>query len=372
MAFRVLSSEELELLTENQRKSYEEELAFYNERVKFVEQLERFENMEIAPYKPRFPVIPKIEKAPGQEFVKPEYGFLKFTHPKRPECQVETICIGGPQKPVLPPVVKISIPDSTFKETETVSPSLPLVEKPENVTGLFFTPVTAGPSVMVKKHLKSTVPVVEAFAFLTSEYTVPMPKKPAVEIPGIKIPKTAGKLSIALPEAVIPGQVDILWRPVGERRAEVPKVLDAPVVNVMFCGPNIQKTELPEIPKAVIPTEKFHKPEYKVSDLPLVQVPKADISQFTVPKPGKSVLPAIMKPDRIPKLYGTRSVNHTPEIEHPSIHVLSVQPMKRVYARAGGLPVPCSVTLPDVHTEELLEILLPQQRKNEPVEESFA
>ena len=37
MAFNILSSDEIELLTDNQRKSYEKELANYNERVEFVE-----------------------------------------------------------------------------------------------------------------------------------------------------------------------------------------------------------------------------------------------------------------------------------------------------------------------------------------------
>jgi len=42
MAFNILSSNEIELLTEDQRKSYEKELAIYKERVKFVEQMEMF------------------------------------------------------------------------------------------------------------------------------------------------------------------------------------------------------------------------------------------------------------------------------------------------------------------------------------------
>lgn len=40
MAFKILSTNEIDLLTENQRTQYEDELAIYNGRVKFVEQLD--------------------------------------------------------------------------------------------------------------------------------------------------------------------------------------------------------------------------------------------------------------------------------------------------------------------------------------------
>ena len=43
MAFKILTEDEIKLLTDKQRIQYENQLAIYNERVKFVEQLEKLD-----------------------------------------------------------------------------------------------------------------------------------------------------------------------------------------------------------------------------------------------------------------------------------------------------------------------------------------
>ena len=46
MAFRELTEKELELLTDSQRESYVQKLEIHRERARFVEQLEKMEQVE--------------------------------------------------------------------------------------------------------------------------------------------------------------------------------------------------------------------------------------------------------------------------------------------------------------------------------------
>lgn len=84
MAFKVLSQSELDLLTENQRNDYEKRFAIYHDRVKFIEQIEKFEEAEIKPYEPKLSKIPTLKKAPKKEFKKLDYSLIEFKPIKNP------------------------------------------------------------------------------------------------------------------------------------------------------------------------------------------------------------------------------------------------------------------------------------------------
>ena len=53
MAFRILNEEELQLLAGEQREQYEKELDIYRKRAAFVEQMEKYENADIRPFRPK-------------------------------------------------------------------------------------------------------------------------------------------------------------------------------------------------------------------------------------------------------------------------------------------------------------------------------
>ena len=81
MAFKILTEDEIKLLTDKQRIQYESQLAIYNERVKFVEQLEKLENVEIKPYEPTSTRIPAVGLSPEKIFTAPLYD-IKITETK--------------------------------------------------------------------------------------------------------------------------------------------------------------------------------------------------------------------------------------------------------------------------------------------------
>ena len=57
MAFTVLNEDRLLLLTDLQREQYEKEFDIYKKRVDFVEQLEKYENINMKPFEPNKPII---------------------------------------------------------------------------------------------------------------------------------------------------------------------------------------------------------------------------------------------------------------------------------------------------------------------------
>lgn len=126
MAFKILNSNQIELLTESQRESYEKELAIYNERVKFVEQIEQFENTVITPYEPKLTNISAISKAPEKEFGTPEYVIAKIEPVTKPELKVVSVSFDEPVTVALPKHMKIkNVPVEHVKKVEQCKPALP-------------------------------------------------------------------------------------------------------------------------------------------------------------------------------------------------------------------------------------------------------
>ena len=182
MAFRILTSDELELLTEQQRAYYEEELAAYNERVRFVEQIEKIESAEMQPFEPTLKPIPAVRKAPELVFTAPAYAVAENNAP----------AVSAPQKAVvfqdevttaLPcPAIAKPIHMPSGSSPETPSASLPLVgiatipdttfRKPEHSTAPSFPP-----------HAKVSAPVV--CADTKNDTTCQMPTIASVKVPEV-------------------------------------------------------------------------------------------------------------------------------------------------------------------------------------------
>ena len=344
MAFRILSFDELELLTENQRKSYEEELAIYNERVKFVEQIEKLENAVIKPYEPKLEAIPSVCEVPDGEFERPEYEFVKFApviklksnkaefHFDEPvmalvpehatisnvpigqmknverdkpvlpiiskaAAPVDSFAMAEQQRPILPVNVKVSIPDSTFNILEQTNPNLPAAAKPQNFTDLFFTPVVkeVSPAITVKNS-ERVVPVMEAPAFAAPEIVSPMLPKPEVEFPAVSAMEPPELPAPVLPKVAAAGKTDVSWKKTAKIKAELPEIFHAAAVQVLFNESDIQETKLPAVQKAEIPAGEFTAAEFSVYDFPMISVPQAHVPAFIAPKLGKPAVQAVEKP----------------------------------------------------------------------------
>lgn len=455
MAFNILSSDEIELLTDNQRKSYEKELAIYNERVEFVEQMERFENMVILPYEPEFPPISDISQIPKKEFVKPEYEMLEIVPIEKPEHmetavrfakldavdvpkygEMKSVTVwhlkkveqeepalpriikttvpnhsfakGGQQQPILPASIKISIPGNTFKKFEQASPSLPSKENTQNLARSLFEPVTMDASAIMADIPGGAVPAVEIPTFavaprasVTKSLSLANPVMPRLpqmpdrmpsnipfcapdiqqmELPGVPkatIPSTRLMKTDAATEVAVPGhrmpevpklavkfsEINIA-KIVEAEVPETPKVFDVPIIQASTLEPIIQGKGLPMVQKAGIPAKEFRKGEYAVSGLPKVVAPKPSMPLFFGPKHQEPMFPQIMKPGMVPKGNHKLAVDSTPRIERPSINIFFVEPYKKIHTEARGLPTVQAVDVPDVCTEEMLEILLPSLEKD--------
>lgn len=78
MAFKVLSEEEKVFLTDEELLQYEERLEIYQERVAFVERLEKIQNAFTEEYVPKFKGIKKIRKVAPKSFKMPENKQVKI------------------------------------------------------------------------------------------------------------------------------------------------------------------------------------------------------------------------------------------------------------------------------------------------------
>ena len=352
MAFKILSLEELELLTENQRENYEKELAIYNERVKFVEQMEKFENTVIKPYEPKLTAIPAVCEVPEKEFEEPEYEFVKITPFTKPESKVAVIDFGEPimavvpghtkiknvpvghmknverdkpvlpiiskaaapadlftkaeqQQPVLPASVKVSIPGNTFTLSERANPNLPIAVKPQNFAELFFTPDKIDSSVMTVNSAELIVPAIEVPAFAVPECVLSILPKPEAECPVVGVMQLPELTAPVLPKVIAAKQMDVSWKQTAEIKAELPETLGTTVIKVSFAEPDIEKTQLPSVLKAGIPAREFKTSEHTVSDLPIVSIAKAGNPVFTMSELEKPMVPTVVKKAESPSLLYT-------------------------------------------------------------------
>ena len=380
MAFKILSFEELELLTENQRESYERELAIYNQRVKFVEQMERLENTVITPYELELAAIPAICEVPREEFVGPEYVLAPVVPIVKPELDVPAFDFGGQvtavcpehvkitnipvgcmkklerdkpilpvvfkaaapansftkveqQRPTLPECVKISIPDSTFHISERTSPNLPLAVKPQNMTELCYTPITIDSSAITVNNPQLTMPMMEVPDFAAAEYVVPVLPKLEVEIPEIGVMESPEVKAPVLPKVIVSKQMDISFSPASEIKAELPETFDMPNIRVSFIKPSIQQIELPTVFKAEVPTKEFAASKHTVSELPMVSIPKSDVVLFAAPELPKPPVQAVVKPAVCPRLLFA-----VPELPKPTLQTV-VKPLAMPKPYDGSLSV---------------------------------
>ncbi len=364
MAFQILSNKELELLTENQRESYERELAIYSERVKFVEQMERLENTVITPYELELAAIPVICEIPQEEFVEPEYVLAPIAPIVKPELDVPVFDFGGPvtavrpehvkitnipagcmkklerdkpilpivfkaaapansftkveqQRPTLPECVKISIPDNTFHISERTSPNLPLAVKSQNMEELCYTPITIDSSAITVNNPQLTMPVMEVPDFTAPEYAVSILPKPEVEIPKIGVMDSPEVEAPVLPNVIVLKQMDVSFRKTGEIKAELPETFDMPNIRVSFGKPDIQQTKLPTVLKAEIPTKEFTAAEHTASELPMVSIPKSGVAVFTAPELPKPTVQKAVKPAVSPRLLFA-----VPELPKPTVQTV--------------------------------------------------
>ena len=130
MAFRILNEEELQLLAGEQREQYEKELDIYRKRAAFVEQMEKYENADIRPFRPK---LDFIAPASGPEIgpYRPREYKVKLQEPSaRPEAQLHFTKMEVMTEPELPEVDVNTADSRDIGRIEKPAPVLPDVPGP--------------------------------------------------------------------------------------------------------------------------------------------------------------------------------------------------------------------------------------------------
>lgn len=333
MAFRILSLEEIELLTEEQRKSYENELEIYNERVKFVEQLEKFENTVVSPYEPKFVNISDVKNAPEVVYAKPEYMVdlvdvdvnsvpeiptANFDEPVTatvPKClkakgvSVEHIKKAKCEKPKMPKSGKTVVPKKIIQKTEQNKPKLPQiigaviptkVHKIEKQDKLFMPAKakTVVPSVMSNSNQQVNPNLPEKFKVKTfnqmpvtplsinKKVANPVLPKSLMHFAELKSFKGAKRKDTTLLDTYIQNYAN-------KTKAELPNVSNI----------SVKKAELPNVQKTDIPIKAIHKFSHSrdsLAGLPTMDKSKTNVESYINSerkkvRVSKSVLPNLQK-----------------------------------------------------------------------------
>lgn len=384
MAFRVLSEKDLELLTESQREAYEEELAVYQERVKFVEQLERMENAQIEPYEPTLKSIPAIRKAPEKRIAKTERKAPVVCTVKKPVVNVALPEVKPIENPVLPKAV---IPAAVrVAQVQKVVPA---------VAGLPTSDVVRVPARKVKaldptKLEIQTVPKIRIPAAKQVTADNVKVKVGAAEKPVFKsIEKRVFEKVEATPCAVVvpPAKVRVpdVMVPVHNK----PKLPDAAVAFTEIRDYHISVPEMTALPEAAeirCTDISYNKPEISAASVapavrPVVPVkerrtvervqPEIPVAIKVVDKQQSYAAPQIGKPNVSQTVQPVKAPNRTykpvaqkrAEVAAPSSVTVPKKTVKEVVHNVEQLPQSVAITYPDPHSHEVLHALLMRAKK---------
>lgn len=341
MAFKILTEDEIKLLTDKQRIQYENQLAIYNERVKFVEQLEKLENVEIKPYEPTLTCIPAVGLPPEKIFTAPlydikiteqvikvqsKYDVVDFIKPAKavlPECSkitniktdnlkaIEHVKPALPEinnaaasvkiftkmeskSPILPKSKKVGMLGITFKKPQQAKPDLPAVIKPDNYANLDFTPVIIDNRAITANNPTAVTSQIALTKFVSPEKSQPVLPKLSVAFSDVKAFEKPEHTLSDLPKAVVPQdlpQQAALIKQTKISQANLPEISNISPVTASFNKPKIKDTQLPSILKVNAPECSFVKSEHNFTALPTVLKPQAVSKPFNMIQCQKPSLP---------------------------------------------------------------------------------
>lgn len=384
MAFKILSEKDLELLTDSQREQYNEALEIHREREKFVEQLEKMENIRIEPYQPSLAPIPAIRKAPEKHFVKKEHEVRGVNAFPRPVAKVRQVKAAPVAAPVVPKIEKAA--------AVRVKP----VRKEE---------VTA-----------DAVPVHEAVRIPRMDITMPEPVQPQLHAAAkIRVPtaKSVEKMPVQVRvEAGLKPKFKNFETFTFDRIKAKPWAVSAAPVSVRVPAAPVNASTQPKLPHAAVSfpaAKQYHIPAAEAVKLPetapvrcsaatytkpeIAPVPAVCISVPVIPQrshkavsPVRPQIPAAVRsvvkapdysapeiraavdtghtqPVRVPGRTFTPFTGTTPEVAVPTPVHAPKKVFKKVEDNIKPLPETVSVTLPDPHSNEVIRALLSRAKK---------
>lgn len=338
MAFKILEKEELELLSDDQRKQYEKELNLYQQRVAFVEQLERLENVQIEPFEPKLESISVMDEIEPKVFRKTEYIVSLCEPVQKPDLQISHFQKMEQIMPVLPYVTKgADIRERHIRKIETEHPELPSIDKTEMVIKPFSCPEKTQASVptvispriemsitygQLKDNLQQTphdmpditMPDIDIIPISVPVKTQPNLPDVPVSVAGVIMFHKPEKHDTGLPvigRPYIEGNYPEKMEPIHPFLPEV--VLNCHSVRADFHRPKQQSPELPTVAQTNVNVPVAPKTERVAPSLPRVPDVGTREKSFSKPEYPKPDLPTVPKLSIEEKLFG-KTVNTTMDL----------------------------------------------------------
>lgn len=299
MAFRILSNDEIELLTEAERNSYERELAVYNDRVKFVEQIEKFESTEITPYEPKFINVSVIGKVPEKIYSNPKYAAQLIDVAVKPAPKAHGTNFEEPVVAAVPKCLKVkNVSVEHIKKTPQYKNALPQMSKA-------FAPVVAN---IKAKHGIPALPEI-------GKTVAPPDVCVRLELNNPVLPETE--------KTIVPSKTFKKIEQVKPSVANNLKLQSFPELDftATFINSKAINKFKPDIMQPRIKSREFTLPEREKPVLPLLSVGFKKVKQFEAPEQAKPYLPEPVIPGKANILYKQMK---KPQIQLPEASNVSV------------------------------------------------
>lgn len=317
MAFIVLNEDQIALLTEEQKKQYENELDIYNERAAFVERIKILEDIKIPLHEPKFQYINVIDEIPEKDFDKPECKMktrnqmsqiklsdISFSgveslciilpeHSKRANIEIEHIKKIEATPLELPKVAKIKSAVQSFEQVESEAPILPNVKR--IATELFVNFEKALPDIVIQPINILNINISDMSSISFTELKVENFILPEVMIAfdDIKDFDRIEQTSLKLPNIIKPN-IDIKVEKVKPIQTVLPEWSNIEVVDYVFDKIKLSNPKLPTILKPTVIKEKRTFAKYSVANLPITNPCKTELKSFRKPGYKEVELPAVV------------------------------------------------------------------------------
>ena len=413
MAFRVLNEDEIALLSDKQKKQYDEELSIYQERIAFIEQIEMLEKVEIPPYEPQLKEIAMIGGIPQKKYAVHKgdlnaHGIPKCFHPTGVEVNhmKETGAV-SPELPALSHPKKVEI---LFSAPELLEPQLPFAKVSfQNISDVRITEVNSS------KLPDAKVVFDREFAFKMDEPSRPIlpeavvtfgnipvfqdfkvnhPLIPAVDSPNCTLRKEA---NIPVAHADIPsvkgmerilknktfnkpelGDVKVpqITKPITdsyEFQIRKHTVTELPDIQRLVCSVKplearqYSRTKLPDVQRPVCSVKPVEAKQYNVTKLPEVQKPVCRIHEKQVRQYSQTELPKIKQVDIVNKEFRAPKMAE-PVITCVKLPVANSPKFGKIDSSVRGLPNNLSIEIPDAYAK--WKALLPVENELRTLEEA--
>ena len=340
MAFKKLTEEQLELLTEVQRQRYLQELSLYEQREAFVRSMEAYENVELPAVKPTLRPIRMAEPMEVSGFVLPDHTVAvpqavavteRRELPELPDTQAFIREV---------PVVPVPTAEPAIFEFENTQPDIP----------------------------KLTVPAAQEYKYDLSEVSVPQvaavnpadPKYQTTEVPEITVPQVA---AVPTPEGIA-FQAAQAIRDIAPKAVPAVK-LPAPET-ALSAMPAPRQVEMPAVSPVTAPEKTFVMPELASLELPrtaLPQQPKAP--SFAMPTPGRIGVPDALRMPDIPEAVPMEkpTISELPRVREAALPELPTLSSGKVSLREDfptvWIPEADAGTLPDMTEAPVVTAVAP-------------